>query len=111
MKALMDVSDGLARDVPRILSPGTGAGLRLREEDLHPEVVAWARRQGVSPVDWAFRGGEEYGLLGAVDPSSRGKLRDLLPGALILGEIVHGEGVRLNGAPVAMQGFDHMRGG
>ncbi|MCF8086408.1 MAG: thiamine-phosphate kinase [Desulfohalobiaceae bacterium] len=109
--ALMDVSDGLAMDVPRILAPGTGAELRLGREDLHPEVVACARLQGISAVELAFRGGEEYALLGAIDPSFRGRLHDLAPEAQIVGEIVQGEGLSLNGAQVQIQGFDHMRGG
>jgi thiamine-monophosphate kinase len=109
--ALMDVSDGLARDVPRLLSPGTGAALRLERNDLHSEVLTCARRKGVSAVELAFCGGEEYALLGAVDPSYREDLRRLVPEARIVGEIVPEKGIRLNGDPVEIQGFDHMRGG
>jgi len=107
----MDVSDGLAKDVPRLLGPGTGAALRLGQEDLHPEVVACARWQGISTVELAFRGGEEYALLGAIDPSCREELRELVPEAWILGEVVRGGGISLNGDPVGIEGFDHMRGG
>jgi len=109
--ALMDVSDGLAMDVPRLLAPGTGANLWLGRQDLHSEVSAWAELRGVSAVELAFRGGEEYALLGAVDSSFMGELRDIVPEAGIVGEIVRGEGVRLNGEPAEIQGFDHMRGG
>ena len=111
LRALMDVSDGLARDVPRLLGPGTGGALRLEQEDLHPEVVACARWQEISPVELAFRGGEEYALLGAIDPSCREELCELVPEARIVGEIVRGEGISLNGDPVGIKGFDHMRGG
>ena len=111
LRALMDVSDGLARDVPRLLGQGTGATLRLEREDLHPEVVACARRQKISPVELAFRGGEEYALLGAIDPSCREELCELVPEARIVGEIVGDEGISLNGEPVGIEGFDHMRGG
>ncbi|MCF8029845.1 MAG: thiamine-phosphate kinase [Desulfohalobiaceae bacterium] len=109
--ALMDVSDGLAMDLPRLVGPGTGADLRLGEEDLHPEVLAHARQQGASAVELAFRGGEDYALLGAVDPFFLQELRDIVPEVRIVGEIVHEEGVRLNGDPAGIQGFDHMRGG
>jgi thiamine-monophosphate kinase len=109
--ALMDVSDGLAMDVPRLVSSGTGADLWLREEDLHPEVLTHARQQGASAVEFAFRGGEDYALLGTLDPFFLQGLRDVVPEVRIVGEIVHGEGIRLNGIPAGIQGFDHFRGG
>jgi thiamine-monophosphate kinase len=92
------------------LGPGTGAALRLGKEDLHPEVIACARWQGISAEELAFRGGEEYALLGAIDPSCREELRELVPEARIVGEIALGEGISLNGNPVGIEGFDHMRG-
>ena len=109
--ALMDVSDGLARDVPRLVGQGKGASLRLGEEDLHPEVIACARREGNSATELAFRGGEEYALLGAVAPSSRSELLDRVPEARFVGEILREERVLLNGNPMTIQGFDHLRGG
>ncbi len=110
VKALMDVSDGLAKDVPRFLSPGLGADLWLSEQDLHPEVVAHAEQEGMTAVDFAFRGGEEYALLGALAPFFRCDLNSVLPGARIIGRVTRDPGIRLNGEAVPEGGYDHLRG-
>lgn len=66
--SLMDVSDGLARDLPRLLDSrrsGLGAELALAVEDLHSEVIRYANSGGLDPAEFAFRGGEDYALLGS----------------------------------------------
>ena len=121
--ALMDVSDGLARDLPRLLghegnckegrTPGRdprqplGADIRLDPGLLHPEVLAFARARGLDPVREAFLGGEDYLLLGAC---SKAVLRGLLEqGAnlLPLGVITAGPDMVVNGQTWTGSGFDH----
>ncbi|WP_051286246.1 thiamine-phosphate kinase [Megalodesulfovibrio gigas] len=113
----MDLSDGLARDLPRLLTfgqaPGLvpGARLELDASMLHPELLAACAAAGLDPVAEAFLGGEDYALLAAVDPAAMPALRHAaaaLPAALLdLGEVTAAPGVMLNNTPMTGQGFDH----
>lgn len=104
---LMDVSDGLARDLPRFLAPGTGAALRIQEESLAPDVLRYARQTGSDPLAFALAGGEDYALLGAVDRNAAHRLQEIDSGFAVIGEIVSREGIWVNEAPLAAGGFDH----
>lgn len=104
---LMDLSDGLARDLPRLLdsaASGLGADITLYAENLHTEVRAFAEEQGEAAESFAFRGGEDYALLGSCPPSLLASVEKL--GARILGEIRPGL-LKLNGTPWTAPGFDH----
>lgn len=107
---LMDLSDGLARDLPRLVA-GCGAALELREDDLHPALLAFCRKRGEGPVAFAFAGGEEYGLLGTCPESAFAALRKAVADVplLRLGR-VGGAGITLNGETVLEKGFDHFSG-
>lgn len=73
----LDVSDGVARDLPRLLGltgeagtpsvagGGLGAELVLPAGILPSEVTRWCRENGRSPVKEALLGGEDYALLGS----------------------------------------------
>ncbi len=105
--ALMDVSDGLARDLPRLLN-GLGAEIVLPQGLLHPEVVRYARQHGLSPVGQAFLGGEDYALLGACAPDLLPALHAALPGMNTIGTVTDTGRVCCNGEPVPCGvGFDH----
>ena len=85
-RALMDLSDGIMRDLPRLLGrtgesrarregdtgtatdSGLGAAILLPQGMLHPEVVRHARENGLNPVHEALLGGEDYALLGLLRP-------------------------------------------
>lgn len=110
VRGLMDVSDGLATDLPRFLPPGLGADLCLAEADLDPEVAAMARERGEDPLCFALAGGEDYALLGAVEPGAAGALTAAVPGARVIGKVTADSGLRLSGRPVDAAGFDHFAG-
>lgn len=106
----MDVSDGLARDVPRLLAAaetGLGAELEIDPEALRPEVRAMAEEMGGDPAEFAAVGGEDYALLGAVAPERFDELVRRLPTALAVGVVSTQPGLRLNGRPLSVAGFDH----
>lgn len=113
--ALMDLSDGLARDLPRLLGSGVpgggpvhGAALEIVPAMLHPEVVAFATATGADPVLHAYRGGEDYCLLGACAAEHWRTLHEALPQAVAVGRVMPaGHGVTVNGDVVAVGGFDH----
>lgn len=90
--ALMDLSDGIIRDLPRLLglsgelragaesagnasagpasarTSGLGAAILLPQGLLHPEVLRYAESHGKNPVHEALLGGEDYALLGSCAP-------------------------------------------
>jgi thiamine-monophosphate kinase len=105
--ACMDVSDGLARDLPRLLAAGTGADLFLPPTALHPEVTAHAAGHGRKPEKEAVFGGEDYALLACVAPADWPAVRRVLPEAKAIGAVAPKSGFTLNGAPFNERGFDH----
>jgi len=105
--ACLDVSDGLARDLPRLLAPGTGAELAVDRENVHPEAARLAAERNCDPVLELVAGGEDYALLGAVSPDDWPTVARTVPEAWRLGSVRTKPGLRLNGAPLTAQGFDH----
>lgn len=110
---LMDLSDGLARDLPRLLG-AFGADITLDAAALHPELLAFLRERGGEAADdpaaFAFTGGEEYGLLGACPDEEFPALHAAFEGSrrvLDLGFVRAAPGIRLNGRECAASGFDH----
>ncbi|GAB7081358.1 thiamine-phosphate kinase [Megalodesulfovibrio paquesii] len=124
----MDISDGLARDLPRLLAFGQeqtvsptssnspmaptapmplGARLQLEPACLHPELRAACAAAGLDPVQEAVQGGEDYALLAAVSPASLADLQAAIPGALEIGEVVEMPGVFCNDSKLSGSGFDH----
>lgn len=111
VRGLMDVSDGLVRDLPRFLGPNLGCKLRVSEDDLHPEVLRHVRDTNIDPLAWALLGGEDYALLGAADPGRWHDLKEGLPEARNLGVISGRPGLFLNDRIIEFQGFDHFQPG
>jgi len=107
VSGLMDVSDGLARDLPRLLGPNLGADIELPADSLPSEVLNYARKIGCDPAQWAFTGGEDFALLGAASPQDLQEAKQALPGLRLLGSVADRPGIHLNGRPAATSGFDH----
>lgn len=112
--ALMDVSDGLARDLPRLIGAdrgsGLGAELVMDAEALPDEVRAYALANDLDPVDMAFTGGEDYALLGCCRPAMFDAVRTAVPGLTALGQVTADGVVQVNGDLPASAGFDHFSG-
>ncbi|MCS7299990.1 MAG: thiamine-phosphate kinase [Fimbriimonadales bacterium] len=67
--AMMDISDGLAADLPRLLrASGVGAVVALSQIPVHPAARRWATACGVDPYLFAYAGGEDYELLLTAPP-------------------------------------------
>jgi thiamine-monophosphate kinase len=109
--ALMDLSDGLARDLPRLLAMprnGLGAELLIPEAMLHKELTRYARARGKDPAREAYLGGEDYALLGACSPRLLSSLHTALPELREIGAVTDSGCIRLNGTLVEEDlGFDH----
>jgi thiamine-monophosphate kinase len=107
VRGAMDVSDGLAADLPRFLAPQTGADIRLDPARLHPEVAAHAAAHGEDPAEAAFLGGEDYALFGVAAPEALPEVLRAVPGAYSIGAVTAVPRLTLNGRPAARSGFDH----
>ena len=106
VSGLMDVSDGLARDLPRFLG-AYGAELTIGSEDLPPEVAAFFTAHGQDPVEAAVLGGEDYALIASADKNRVHAVLAELPQTRVIGRVCSEPGLRLNSGQVLRQGFDH----
>lgn len=114
---LMDLSDGLARDIPRLLGDKTtasadkpsskGASINITTDMLHAEQLSYALEHACDPVLEAFKGGEDYALLGTCPASIFTELHMKLPQMQKLGTVTNNGKVMLNGQSVTEGGFDH----
>ncbi len=82
--SLMDVSDGLAKDLPRLLGAFEGT---INLENIHPEIQDMAEREKLCPVAFSILGGEDYALLGTCPTNLWAKLQKLLPEIINMGEV------------------------
>lgn len=75
--AMCDVSDGLGKDLRRLLVP-EGLGARLEAEGLpiSDELRAYCGAISARPEDFAMRGGEDYELLFTAAPEDEDAIRD-----------------------------------
>jgi len=67
VRAMMDVSDGLAKDLHALAPPRTVPALRAAAIPVSPAARACARRTGRAPLAHALGDGEDYELVFAVD--------------------------------------------
>lgn len=69
--SMMDVSDGVAADLPHILeASGVGATVDVGKLPLSPELRRLCASRGWDPVNLALCGGEDYELLFTVAPNA-----------------------------------------
>ena len=112
---LMDLSDGLARDLPRLVGPGLGVDLDLPQP--HPEILRFIREQKTEPnarMDdlmakarrHCFLGGEEYGLIGTCSPEMAVHVMVTIAETAMIGRVTADGIIRMDGKPVS-GGFDH----
>jgi thiamine-monophosphate kinase len=117
---MMDLSDGLATDLARLIAEsGVGARVDVEQLPIAPATRIVADALEIDPVDWATGGGEDYELLVVCDPTALERLRAGLAQATgtklsAVGEITAGSGTRWldgRGRSVAVApGFEHFRG-
>ena len=118
--AMMDLSDGLATDLGRLLTESrVGARVDVERLPIAAATRAVAEALDADPVDWATGGGEDYELLVVCEPEAFERLREGLADATgtplnAVGEVIAGSGTRWldgRGRTVAVApGFEHFRG-
>lgn len=63
VSAAMDISDGLAIDLPALLPPDTSACIDLARLPIHPDALLASQRSGRDPLWHALHDGEDHELL------------------------------------------------
>jgi thiamine-monophosphate kinase len=103
--AAMDLSDGLAADLPR-LTTASGVGATL-----DPGALPGADGLGADALDHQLRGGEDYQLLFSAAPRHRATLRGLAAACGIplsrIGVLTSKPGLSLGISPWPAPAFDH----
>jgi thiamine-monophosphate kinase len=96
--ALMDVSDGLARDAAR-LARASRVRLELEEVPVHRDAHRQARTSGRAAVDHALDDGEDHELLATLAPEAWARIRARVarrfPQLRVVGRVRSGSGLRV----------------
>lgn len=106
--SLIDISDGLAQDLPRLLGKSKGANITLPPP--HPELIQFTHEtcyeKQYSLDLHAFIGGEDYSLVGTCNPLFASVLKTLIQkNFFLLGYVTDSSHVSCNGNYA--KGFDH----
>lgn len=112
---LMDLSDGLARDLPRLIGlrpsgsssrkeQAPGADIKLPA--LHPEIARYCAANEIDADRYRLLGGEDFSLVGSCTQEALPLLQQALPQLYILGRVTEATGLRCGGETVE-EGFDH----
>lgn len=121
VRALNDVSDGVASEAWEIIEASAGCGMVLEEAwlPIHPVMASYGERVGVNPLDWFLFGGEDYQLLGTVGEADWAELARLCAQQSIqiakIGAVTDQAGVVNVRAPdgslrpLAKRGYNHFR--
>lgn len=113
LHALIDVSDGLAKDLNHIAGESRcGAVLAADAIPVHPDAIELAKRTGRPPLEHALGDGEDFELVFTVSPADAERLRATPPVPVWeIGECVAEPGLWLteNGVrrPLAPVGWSH----
>lgn len=101
--AMMDVSDGIAADLPHILeASGVGATVDVQSLPLSPELRRLCASRGWDPADLALCGGEDYELLFTIAPGTEPPVP-----FTVIGTIDAAPGLRWLGGKSSYTGFRH----
>lgn len=111
VRAACDLSDGLARDLARLVPPPLGARIDVACLPMSAEARALAETLGLDPLQAALVGGEDYELLVLVPPARVAVAEACARAAAVpltdIGEVTLTAGlVRSDGGPVG-RGFEH----
>jgi thiamine-monophosphate kinase len=103
--AMTDVSDGLVADLG-VIAEASGVRLELQAAGL--DIPAKIREVGaalnVDPLVWTLTGGDDYALAATFPKGT-----DLPDAWRVIGSVVEGEGVRVDGRRWPVPGHEHFR--
>ena len=109
LRAMIDLSDGLARDSCHMAAMSrVGVVLDPAAVPVHPDAARLAATSGRTPLHHALTDGEDFELLFAVSPADGERLLGAPPVPVWrVGECVAGDGVRLFTGESVAGGWEH----
>ncbi|MEW1842732.1 thiamine-phosphate kinase [Nonomuraea angiospora] len=103
--AMLDVSDGLLQDLGHVAeASGVRIELDPRAFAVGEPVSVAAKELGADPLEWVLTGGEDHALAAVFPAEVR-----LPPSWQVVGRVVEGEGVLVQGREIGRRGWDHFR--
>ena len=106
VRSLMDVSDGLIKDLKRLVGPEKGVRLFSDSLDIHEEVKRFSSLTKEEPLKYFLLGGEDYALLGTLD-RNRIDVSKVQIGISIIGEVIPRSGIWIGNNMIKFDGYDH----
>ncbi|SDN67443.1 thiamine-monophosphate kinase [Desulfonauticus submarinus] len=107
VKSMLDISDGIAKDIHRLLP--VGLGLKLEPViPINKEIIKLAKLKDFNSLYFVLEGGEDYGLLGVIEKHLFPKILSKIPNCWPIGSVIKGEtGIYKEKTKLNLQGFDH----
>jgi thiamine-monophosphate kinase len=119
VNAMIDLSDGLASDLPEICrESNVGARIEVEKVPISPGALYWETKRNLDAAQLALNGGEDYHLLFTASPGDRANLMDFAAQHHVelaeIGKIVDAsEGISTvtaeGRASVLARGFEHFQ--
>ena len=119
VSAMLDLSDGLSRDVRHLLGGGgnggggaAGAVIKAADVPVHADARRLAETDGVSALDHALHDGEDYELLAALRPTAESVSLAAELGLMCVGRLTADPGAWLEGpdgppVPLIPKAWEH----
>ncbi|MBP1912352.1 thiamine-phosphate kinase [Thermococcus stetteri] len=105
----IDISDGLSKEL-HLISRMSSVRIEISSGRLpiREEVYEVAESLGMDPTEIALASGEEFELVFTVPPE---KASELDFNFTVIGKVKQGDGVYIDGEPLALYGWEHLAGG
>lgn len=100
--AMIDISDGLSRDLAHICrASGVAAEIESERTPVHADALALSAKDGRPALEHALHDGEDHELI-FTSPDAIA-----MPGVVRIGRATPGEGIRLDGQPLTARAWEH----
>ncbi len=106
--SLMDVSDGLAQDLPRLVQ-AYGVDITMEFEDVHEEIRTFCNNDIEKSIQLAIKGGEDYALVGTCPAILFEEFIKSCPQAKAIGRVKPEKGLSYFGKTLNISGYDHFK--